>query len=142
VFIWAGSCLSSNWFCEKMGSGFVEGDVVTDAGLGSGPGAGPRFSSDPGSASSPEDAEGPQARLVTSPSTVDALSSFATMGFEVHQSGSSQVRYAFAGGCVSASAVTVDSVFGVSVGGRSLTSGDREPCCSKICLSSLVDILF
>jgi hypothetical protein len=122
VFIWAGSCLSSNWFCEKMGSGFVEGDVVTDAGLGSGPGA--------------------QARLVTSPSTVDALSSFATMVFEVHQSGSSQVRYAFAGGCVSASAVTVDSVFGVSVGGRSLTSGDREPCCSKICLSSLVDILF
>jgi len=27
--------------CEKMGSGFVEGDVVTDVGLGSGLGAGP-----------------------------------------------------------------------------------------------------
>jgi hypothetical protein len=99
---------SPNWFVRRWVMDLLR--VLRDAGLGSGPGAGPRFSSDPGSASSPEDAEGPQARLVTSPSTVDALSSFATGDFKVQQSGSSQVRYAFADGCVSALAVTVDSV--------------------------------
>jgi hypothetical protein len=71
---------------------------------------GPRFSSDRGSASSPEDAEGPQARLVTSPSMVNALSSFAIRDFVVQQSGSSQLRSAFVGGCVLAPVVTIDPV--------------------------------
>jgi hypothetical protein len=81
--------------CEKMGSGSE---------------AGPRVFSDPGSISLHEDAVGPQARLVSSPSTVEALSSFATGDFEVQQSGSSQVRSAFASGCVLAPAVLVDFV--------------------------------
>jgi hypothetical protein len=58
----------------------------------------------------PEDADGPQARLVTSPSTVDTLSSFAIRDFKVQHNGSSQVWSAFAGWCVSAPTVTVDSV--------------------------------
>jgi hypothetical protein len=58
----------------------------------------------------PEVAEGPQVRLVTLPSTIDALTSFATGEFEVRHSGSSQVRFAFAGECVSALAITIDSV--------------------------------
>jgi hypothetical protein len=85
--------------CEKMGSS-----------LGLAPGAGPRVFSDLGSVSFPEDVVGPQARLVSSPSTVKALSSFATRDFEVQQSGSSQVRSAFAGGCVLAQVVSIDSV--------------------------------
>jgi hypothetical protein len=69
--------------CETMGSGFVEGDAIMDVGLGSRPVAGPRFSSDTGSASSLEVAKGSQAWLVSSPSTVITLSSCATRGLEV-----------------------------------------------------------
>lgn len=96
--------------CEEMGSGFVKGDLVMDADQVRDPGWVPRFSLDCGSASSPEDAEGPQARLVTSPSMVNALSSFAIGDFVVQQSGSSQLRFAFVGGCVLAPVVTLDSV--------------------------------
>jgi hypothetical protein len=62
----------SKLVCEKMGSG-----------LGSGPRASLRVFLDPGSVSLPEDVVGPQARLVSSPSTVEALSSFPTGDFEV-----------------------------------------------------------
>jgi len=48
---------------------------------------------DPGFVVLPEDVVGPKARLVSSPSTVKALSSFETMVFKVQQSGSSQVVY-------------------------------------------------
>jgi hypothetical protein len=55
--------------------------------LGSGPEASLKVFLDPGSVSLPEDVVGPQARLVSSPSTVKPLSSFAIGDFEAQQRG-------------------------------------------------------